>query len=154
MFDSLQHHGLQHTRFPGISPTSRACSYSCSSSWWYHPTIPSSVVSFSSCLQSFLASGSFLMTQFFTLGGQNIETPASASVLPMKIQNWFPLLVWIPCSPRDSQESSLTPQFKRITHLALSFLYGPSLTYILTTGKTIALTKQTSVAKGISLPFF
>ena len=88
------------------------------------------------------------------LGGQNIGAPASASVLPMKIQNWFPLLVWIPCSPRDSQKSSLTPQFKRITYLALSFLYGPSLTYILTTGKTIALTRRTFVAKGISLPFF
>ena len=68
------------------------------------------------------------MSQFFASGGQNIGVSASASVLPMRIQDWFPLrLVWSPCSPRDSQESSPTTQFKSINSLALSFLYGPTL---------------------------
>ena len=88
---ALWPHGLQHTRLPCPSPTPRACSNSCPLSWWCHPTISSSVVPFSSCLQSFPASGSFPMNQFFTLGGQSIGASASASVLPMSIQDWFPL---------------------------------------------------------------
>ena len=91
MSDSLQPHGLQHTRLPCPSPTPGACSNSCPLSWWYHPTILSSVVPFSSQLQSFPASGSFQMSQFFTSGGQSIGVSASASVLPMNIQDWFPL---------------------------------------------------------------
>ena len=71
------------------SPSPRACSNSCSWSWWCHPTITSSVIPFSSCLQSFPASGSFPMSQFFTSGGQSIG--ASVSILPMNIQDWFPL---------------------------------------------------------------
>ena len=71
--------------------TPRACSNSCLSSWWCHPTISSSVVPFSSCLQSFPASRSFQMSQFFASGGQSIGVSASASVLPMNIQDWFPL---------------------------------------------------------------
>ena len=84
---------------------------------------------FSSCLQSFPASGFFQMSQFFASGGQSIGVSASASVLPMNIQNWFPLgwTGWSPCSPRDSQESSPTPQFKSINSSALSFLYSPTL---------------------------
>ena len=82
---------MQHTRLPCPSPTSRACSNSCSSSQWCHPTISSSVIPFSSCLQSFPASRSFQMSQFFTSGGQSIGISASASVLPMNIQAWFPL---------------------------------------------------------------
>ena len=89
MSDSLWLHGLQHTRPPCPSPTPGACSNSCPSSQWYHPAISSSVVSFSSCLQSFPASGSFPMSQFFTSSSQSIE--ASASVLPMNIQDWIPL---------------------------------------------------------------
>ena len=89
MPDSLRSHGLQHARLPCPSPTPRACSNSCPSSWWCHPTISSSVIPFSSCLQSFPASGSFPMSQFFTSGDQSIG--ASASVLPMNIQDWFPL---------------------------------------------------------------
>ena len=89
--DSLQPHGLQHTRLACPSPTPGACSNSCPSSWWCHPTISSSVIPFSSCLQSFPASGSFPMSQFFASGGQSIEASASASVLPMNIQDWFPL---------------------------------------------------------------
>ena len=90
------------------------------------------VVSFSSCLQSFPASGSFPMRQFFTSGGQSIGVSVSASVLPMNIQDWFPLRLtgWSPCSPRDSQESSPTPQFKSINSLALNFLYGPTVTSV------------------------
>ena len=91
MSDSLQSHGLQHTRPPCPSPTPESCSNSCPSSRWYHPTISSSVVHFSSRLQSFPASGSFPMSQFFTSGGQSIGVSASASVLPMNIQDWFPL---------------------------------------------------------------
>ena len=90
MSDSLQPHGLQHTRLPCPWPTPRACSNSCPSSWWCHPTVPSSVIPFS-CLQSFPVSGSFPMSQFFTSGGQSIGASASASVLPMNIQDWFPL---------------------------------------------------------------
>ena len=86
------------------------------------------------------------------MGGQSTGASASASVLPMKIQNWFPLLVWTPCSPRDSWDSSSTLQFKSTNYLALSFLYGPTLTYILTTGKAVALTRRNSVAKGMSPP--
>ena len=84
-------HGLQHVRLLCPSPTSRACSNSCPYSRWCHPTISSSVVPFSSCLQFFPASGSFLMSQFFASGGQSIGISASASVLPMNIQDWFPL---------------------------------------------------------------
>ena len=91
LFDSLWPHRLQHTRPPCPSPTPGACSNSCPLSRWYHPTISSSVVPFSSCLQSFPASGSFLMSQFFTSGGQSIGVSASAPILPMHIQNWFPL---------------------------------------------------------------
>ena len=117
---------------------SRAFSDSCPLSWWYYPTISSSVVPFSSCLQSFPASGSFPMSQFFASGGQSIG--ASASILPKNIQDWFPLgwTGWSPCSPRDSQESSPTPQFKSINSSAFRFLYTPTLTSIyMTTGKTI-----------------
>ena len=87
--DSLQPHEPQHTRPPCPSPTLGVCSDSCPSSWWCQPTISSSVVPFSSFLQSFPALGSFLMSHFFPSGGQSIG--ASASVLPMNIQDWFPL---------------------------------------------------------------
>ena len=86
--DSLRPHGLQHARLPCPSPTSGVYSNSCPLSRWYHPTISSSVVPFS-CLQSFPASGSFQMSQLFTSGGQS--SSASTSVLPMNIQDWFPL---------------------------------------------------------------
>ena len=88
---SLGPHGLQQVRLPCPSPTPKACSNSCPLSWWCHPTISSSAVPFSSCLQSFPASGSFPVSQFFTSGGQSIGASALASVFPMKIQDWFPL---------------------------------------------------------------
>ena len=89
--NSLQPHGWQHTRIPCPSPNPGACSNSCPSSRWCHLTISSSVVSFSSCLQSLPASGSFPVSQFFILGGQSFGASASASVLPMNIQDWFHL---------------------------------------------------------------
>ena len=97
MSNSLQPHGLQHTRPPYPSPTPGAYSNSRPSRWWCHPTISSSVVPFSSSLQSFPASGSFQMSQFFASGGQSIGVSASTSVLPMNIQDWFPLgwIGWI-----------------------------------------------------------
>ena len=89
--DFLWPHGLQHARLPCPSPTPRAWSNSCPSSQWCHPTISSSVIPFSSCIQSFLVSGSFPISQFFTSVDQSIESSASASLLPMNIQDWFPL---------------------------------------------------------------
>ena len=131
MSNSLQPHGLQHARLPCPSPTPRACSNSNPSSQWCHPTISSSIIPFSR-LQSFPASRSFQTSQFFTSGIQSIGVSASASVLPMNIQDWFPLgwTGWISLPSKDSQESSPTPQFKSINSLALSFLYSPTLTSI------------------------
>ena len=91
MSNSFRPHGLQDTRPPCPSPTPRVYSNSCPLSWWCHPTISSSVSPFSSYLQSFPASGSLQMSQFFASGGQSIRVSASASVLPMNIQDWFPL---------------------------------------------------------------
>ena len=102
MPDSLWPHGLQHNRLPCLSPTLGACSNSCPSSWWCHPTISFSVIPFSPCLHSFPASGSFQMSQFFTSDGQSIGVSASALVLPMNIQDWFPLALtgWISLQSR------------------------------------------------------
>ena len=91
MSNSLQPHGLQLATLPSPSLSPGVCSDSCPLSPWYHPTISSSVAPFSSCLQSFPASGSFPMSWLFTSGGQSIGTSALASVLPMNIQGWFPL---------------------------------------------------------------
>ena len=89
--DSLWPHGLQHARPPCPSPTSRVHPNPCPSSQWCNPTISSSVIPFSSCPQSFPASGSFQMSQLFTSGGQSIRVSASTSVLPMNTQDWSPL---------------------------------------------------------------
>ena len=111
---------------PGVHPNS------CTLNQWWHPIISSSAIPFSSHLHSFPASGSFQMNQLFISGGQSIGVSASTLVLPMNIQDWFPLgrTGGSPCSPRDSQECSPTPQFKSINSLMLSFLYSPILTYI------------------------
>ena len=93
MSDSLRPHGLQYARLPCPSPTPTVYSNSCPSSRWRHPTISSSVIPFSSHLQSFSSSGSFPRSQFFTSGSQSIGVSASASVLPMNIQDWFPLIL-------------------------------------------------------------
>ena len=115
--------------FPLFSLCPRVCSDSCPLSWWYHPAISSSVLPFSR-LQSLPASESFPMSQFLASGGQSIGV--SVSVLPVNIQDWFPFrwMVGSPWSPRDSQESSPTPQFKSINSLVLSFIYSPTLTSI------------------------
>ena len=97
---TLRPHGLQHARLPCPSPTPRTCSNSCPLSRWCHPTISSSVIPFSSCLQSFPALGSFPRSQLFASGGPSIGVSASASVLPMNIQDWFPLgLTGLICTP-------------------------------------------------------
>ena len=129
MSDSLRPHELQHARPPGPSPTPRVYPNSCPSSQWCHPAISSSVISFSSCPRSFPAPGSFPMSQLFAWGGQSIGVSVSASVLPMNTQDWSPLgwTGWSPCSPRDSQETSPTPQFKSINSLVFSFLHSPTL---------------------------
>ena len=89
--DTLQPHGLQHARPPYPSPTPGVYPNSCPSSWWCHPALSSSVVPFFSCPQSLPASGSFLMSQLSTRGGQSIGISASASILPMNTQDWSPL---------------------------------------------------------------
>ena len=150
MSNSLWPHGLQHARPPCPSRTPGVYSNSCPLSQWYHPTIPTSVAPFS-CLQSFPASESFQISQFFTSGGQSIGVSASASVLPMNIRDWFPLggLVGSPCSPGDSQESSPTPRAS-IHRCSTFFIVQLSHPYM-TTGKTIGLTRRTFVDKVMSL---
>ena len=91
VFNSLWPCGLQHARLPCPSPSPGVCSNLCPSGRWCHPNISSSVIPFSSCLQSFPAAGSFQMSQFFTSGGQSIGASVSASVFPMNIQDWFSL---------------------------------------------------------------
>ena len=164
MSDSLQLHGLQHARLPCPLSSPGTCSNSCSLNRWCHPTISSSVIPFSSCLQSLPASGSFL-SWLFTSGGHSIGASASASVLPMNIQGWYTLELTglISLQSRGSQESSSTPPFKSINSSVLSFLHSPTLTYMshtyspthphMTTGKTIALNRQTFVGKVMSLLF-
>ena len=132
MSDSQWLLGLQHARLPCHSPTAGAYSDSCPSHWWCHPAISSSVIPFLSSLQNFPASGSFPVSQFFASGGHGIGASASASILPMNIQGWFPLgwTGWISLRVQDSQKSSPTPQFKSINSSTLSFLYSSTLTSI------------------------
>ena len=126
---------VHHQPTPGVHSNSRP------SRWWCHPTISSSVVPFSSCPQSFPASESFAMSHPFAWGGQSTGVSALGSVLPKNTQDWPP------CSPRDSQESSPTPQFKSINSSALSFLHSPTLTSIHDYWKNHSLTNQDSVLK-------
>ena len=142
MSDSLRPHGLQHARLPCPSPTPGAYSNSCPLSWWCHPNI-SSVIPFSSCLQSFPATGSFQMSQLFASGGQSSGASASALVLSMNIQGWFLLgcTGWI-----SLQSKGLSRVFSNTTvQKAVSFLYRPLSHPYMTPGKTIALTRQTFV---------
>ena len=130
--DSLRPHESQHARPPCPSPTPGVHSDSRRSSQWCHPAISSSVVLFSSCPQSLPASESFPMSQLFTWGGQSIGVSALASFLQRNprvdlLQNG---LVGSPCSPRDSQEFSPTPQFKSINSSVLRFLHSPTFTSI------------------------
>ena len=127
--NSFWSHGLQHTRPPCPSPTPGAHSNTCPSCQWCHPTISSSVVPFSSYLQSFPAPESFPMSQFFTSGAPSIGVSASASVLPMSIQDWFSLGLTglISLKSRTLSRVFSKPQFKIINSSALSFLYSPAL---------------------------
>ena len=152
----LRPHELQHARPPCLSPAPGVYSNSCPLSRWCHPTISSSVIPFSSCLQSFPASGSFQMCQVFISGGQSIGVSALASVLPMNIQDWFPLgwTGWI-----SLQSKGLSRVFSNTTiqkHQFFSTLLSkesPTLTSTHDTGKTIALTRRTFLDKVMSLLF-
>ena len=131
MSDSLQLYGLQHSRPPCPSPTHRAYSNSCPLCWWCHPTISSSVIPFSSRL-SFPASGSFPMSQFFASGGQSIGVSASASDLPVTIQDWF-RLGWaglISFQPKGLPRIFSNTTVQKHEASVLSFLYSPTLTSI------------------------
>ena len=129
---TLGPHELQHASLPCPSLSLGVYSNSCASSWWYYPTISSSAVLFSFCLQSFPASGSFPMSQLFTSRGQSIAASASSSVLPVNIQGWFPLgltgLISLPSKGLSRVFSNTT--FESINSLVLSLLYGPTLTSI------------------------
>ena len=153
MSDSLRSHGMQHARLPCPSPSSGACSNSCPLNQWCHPTISSAAIPFF-CLQSFPASGAFLMSQLFTLGGQSIGVLASTSVLPMKIQDWFPL-GW---TGLISSQSNGLPRIFSYTSVQKIQFFSTQLFFILhlshpylTTGKTIAWTRWTIVGKVMSL---
>ena len=125
--DSLQPHGLQHARTLCPSPSPRACSTPCPLSQWCHPTVSSSVISFSSSLQSFPALRSFPMNWLFTSGGQSIGESASASVLPMNIQGWSFRIDWFdPLAVQGILKSVSSTQFKSMNSLALSLFYGPT----------------------------
>ena len=155
MFNSLQPHGLQHTRLPCPSPTSGVYPNSCALSRWCHPTISSSVVSFS-CLRSFPALGSFPISQFFASGGQSIEASASASVLSMNIQDWFPLgwTGWIPLQSKGTLKSVIQYHSSKASILWHSAFFIVQLSHpYMNAGKTIALTRQTFVGKVMSLFF-
>ena len=155
MSDSLWPHGLHHSRLPCPSPSLGDWSNSCPSSQWCHPTISFSIFPFSPCLQFLPASGSLTTSWLFASGGQSIGVSAFASVLPMNTQDWSPL-GWTggsPCSPRDSQKSSPTPQFKSIILQCSDFFMVQLSHSYMTTGKTTALTRQTSVGKVMSLLF-
>ena len=131
MSDSSRPHGLKHARPPCPSPTPRVHSNPCAFSRWCHPTISSSVIPFSSCPQSFPASGSFQMSQLFAWGSQSIGVSASTSVLPMNTQDWSPLgwTGWI-----SLQSKGFSRVFSNTTvqkhHSALSCLHSPTLTSI------------------------
>ena len=155
MSDPLQPHGLQHTRLPCPSPSPGVCSNSCPLSQWWHPTILSWVVPFSSCLQSFPASGSFQMSQFFASGGQNIGVSASASVLPMNMQDWSPLECtgWISLLS-EGLSSLLQNHSSKASILWCSAFFIVQLSHsYMTTGKTTALTRWTFVGKVMSYAF-
>ena len=132
MSNSLWPHGLQHARLSCPSPSPRAFSNSCPLSRWCHPPILSSVVSFSFCLQSFPATGSFPVSQLLDQVAKVLELQLQHQALQWLfridfLQDW---LVWSPCSPGDSQKSSPAPRFKSINSLALSLLYGPTHIHI------------------------
>ena len=152
MSDSLQPHGLQHARLPCPSPSPRACSNSCSSSWWCHPTISSSVVPVSFNLSQYQ---SFPMSQFFASGSQSIGLSVSASVLAMNIQDWSPLgwIGWISLQSKTLKSLLQHHSSKASIHWH-SGLFMVQLSHpYMATGKTTALTIWTFAGKVMSLLF-
>ena len=156
MSDSLWPHGLQHTRLPCPSSNPGVYSNSCPLSWWCHPTISSSVIPFSSCLQSFPASGSFSISQFFASSGQSIKS-FSFSISPSKEysglisfrMDWLDLL-----AVQGTLKSLLQHHSSKASILRCSAFFIVQLSHPdMTTGKTIALTRQTFVGKVMSLLF-
>ena len=159
MSNSLRPHELQHSRPPCPSPTPGVHSNPRPSSRWCHPTISSSVIPFSSCPQSFPASGSFQMSQLFTSGGQSTGVPASTSVLPVNTQeypglisfrmDWLDLLAVL-----GTLKSLLQHHSSKASILLCSAFFIVQLSHpYMTTGKNIALTRQNSVGKVMSLLF-
>ena len=151
--DSFRSHGLQPARPPCPSPTPGAYTNWCPLSQWCHPTISSSVVPFSSCLQSFPSSWSFQMSQFFASGDQSIGVSASSSVLPMNIQDWFPLgwTAWISLQSKGLSRV-LQHHSSKASILQHSVFFTVQLSHpYMTTGKIIALTRRTFIGKVMSL---
>ena len=149
MSDSLWPHGLQHIRFLCPSPTPGACSNSCVLRWGCHSSISSSVVPFSSYLESFPALESSQMSQFFPSGGKSIVVSASASGLSMNIHDWFPL-VWTDWISLQSKglSSLLQHHSSKASILRQSAFFVVQLSHpYMTIGKTIALTRRTCVGK-------
>ena len=156
--DSLWLHEPQHTRTPCPSPTPRVYPNSWPLSKWCHPTISSSDVPFSSCPQTFPASGSFQMSQLFASGGQSTGVSASTSVLPMNVQNWSPLgwTGWISLQSKGFSRvlSNTTVQNHQFFGAQLDYFFIVQLSHpYMTTGKTIALTRWTFVDKAMCLLF-
>ena len=151
MSDSLWLHRLQHARRPCPLPSPRICPSSCPLNWWCHPTISSSISLLFFFLQSFPASGSFPMSQLFTLGGQSIGASASASVLPKSIWGWFPFTLTglISLVPKGlSRVFYISTVWKHQFFSTLPSLLSVQLLHVyMTNGKSLALTIQTSVGK-------
>ena len=154
MSNSLRPHEMQHTRLPCHSLFPRVCANSCLLNWWCHPPISSSVIPFSSCLQSFPTSGSFPVSQLFALGGKNIG--ALTLVLPMNIQGWFPLgltgLISLQSKGLSRILSNTIVQKHQFFTTQLS-LWSSSHIHTWLLEKTIALTMQSFVNKVLSLLF-
>ena len=150
MSDSLWPNRLQNTRLPCPSPTSGAYWNSCPSSLWCHTTIFTLCCHFSSCLQSSPASGTFPMSQYFTSGGQSIGASASASILPMNIQDWFPLRMhwWDLLAVQGTLKSLLQHHSSKASILWHSAFFIVQLSHpYITTGKTTAFPRWTFVGK-------
>ena len=152
--DYLPPHGLQHGRLPCPLPTPGAGTNSCPLNLWCHPTISSSVIPFSH-FQSFPASGSFQRSQSFTSSGQSIGASDSASVLPMIIQDWFHLgwNGWISCQSQGLSRVFSNTTVQKYQFFGTQLLLESTPTPYMTTGKTIALTRQTVISKVMSLLF-
>ena len=151
MSDFLQPHELYHARLPCPSLSPGVCSNSCPLGQWFHPIISSSVTPFSSCSQTFPASGSFPMSQFFTSGGQSIRASASASVLPMNSfrMDWLDLL-----AVQGTLKSLLQHHSSKASFIQCSAFFIVQLSYpYMTTGKNTALTRWTFVGKVMPLFF-